>query len=64
VAVLVGIVAAVNVADISSRVSDVETLGFDASIGIGLWLVVAGALAGIAGCIMALAAPKALRTAG
>jgi hypothetical protein len=26
--------------------------------------VLAGALAGIAGCIMALAAPKALRTAG
>jgi Protein of unknown function (DUF2510) len=64
VAVLVDIVAAINVADISSRVSDVETVGFDASIGVRLWLVLAGALAGIAGCIMAPAVPKAPRTAG
>jgi Protein of unknown function (DUF2510) len=66
VAALVGLVAAIDIADISSRVSDVDTLGVDVdvSIGIGLWLVLAGALSGIGGCIMALAAPKSPRIAG
>jgi hypothetical protein len=66
VAVLVGLVAAFNIADLSSRFSDVDpaVLDIEVSIGIGLWLVLAGGLTGTAGCVIALAAPKAPRTAG
>jgi hypothetical protein len=66
VAVLVGLVAGFNVANLSSRSSDVEpaVLDIEVSIGIGLWLVLAGAVTGTAGCVIALAAPKSPRVAG
>jgi hypothetical protein len=60
VAVLVTLIAVIDIADVASRFSDIDTeaLGLDVSIGIGLWIVLLGGLAGVAGCIMALVAAK------
>lgn len=59
-AALVALIAVVDIADVSSRFSDLEAQGFevDASVGIGLWLVLVGAIVGVAGCVIALASPK------
>ena len=63
VAALVTLIAVVDVIDISSRYSDLSDQGLDAgvSVGVGLWAVLAGGLIGVAGCVMALAAPKDAR---
>lgn len=60
VAALVAVIAVVDIADVSSRFSDLEAQGFDveASVGIGLWLVLLGAIVGVVGCVVALIAPK------
>lgn len=60
VAVLVTLVAIIDIVDIASRFSDVDTeaLGVDVSIGIGLWIVLLGGLAAVAGCITALATAR------
>ena len=60
VAVLVTLIAVIDIADVASRFSDIDTeaLGLDVSIGIGLWIVLLGGLAGVAGCTMALVAAK------
>lgn len=59
-AALVALIAVVDIADVSSRFSDLEAQGFeiDASVGIGLWLVLVGAIVGVAGCVIALVSPK------
>jgi hypothetical protein len=56
VAVLVTLIAVIDIADVASRFSDIDTeaLGLDVSIGIGLWIVLLGGLVGVAGCVMAL----------
>ena len=60
VAALVALIAVVDIADISSRFSDLEAQGIevDVSVGIGLWLVLLGASVGVAGCVIALVSPK------
>ncbi len=60
VAALVALIAVVDIADVSSRFSDLESQGFDveASVGIGLWLVLVGAILGVVGCVVALISPK------
>jgi hypothetical protein len=60
VAALVALIAVADIADISSRFSDLEAQGIelDVTIGIGLWLVLVGAIVGVAGCVMALVSPK------
>lgn len=59
-AALVALVAVVDIADVSSRFSDLEAQGIevDASVGIGLWLVLLGAIVGVVGCVIALISPK------
>jgi hypothetical protein len=60
VAVLVTLIAVIDIADVASRFSDIDTeaLGLDVSIGIGLWIVLLGGLVGVAGCVMALVTAK------
>lgn len=62
IAALVGLVAVIDIVDVSSRFSDLE--GLEVSVGIGLWLVLLGALAGVAGAVIALATPKTSAPAG
>lgn len=63
VAALVTLVAVIDIVDVNSRVADVEgdfAVDIEASIGIGLWLVLAGGI--VATLAAALTLPKIRRT--
>jgi hypothetical protein len=60
VALLVAAVAVVDMIDVTERFADVEdqVASVDASIGIGLWLVLLGAGVAVVGGVMALASRR------
>jgi hypothetical protein len=51
--VLVGVIAVIDMVDVKSRFSD-SPITVDASIGIGLWLTLLGALVAVAGTVLSL----------
>jgi hypothetical protein len=61
----VAAIAVFDMVDVTSRIADVEDTGvaIQASIGIGLWIVLLGAGASIAGCVLALASQRRWRAA-
>ena len=60
VALLVAAVAVIDMVDVTGRIADAEDgdVVIQASIGIGLWVVLLGALAAIVGTVMALSSRR------
>jgi Protein of unknown function (DUF2510) len=60
VGLLVAAVAVIDMVDVSDRIADAEggDLPVQASIGIGLWVTLLGALAVVGGCVLALSSRR------
>ena len=51
---LIALIALIDIGDVSSRSDDLQSFGLEASVGVGLWLVLLGGIVGTIACIIGL----------